>query len=400
MAYTIIRGKAVSGADTYKLYKQQGSSYTKVAESSRLHFDLLALGASDGEYVVKAFGTGYQESDYSNPVSYTKPATEEIPDTSDPDTTETPTEGTCVITFNIQGHGEQPSQKEIKTPGTLSDLPILTAEGYTFSGWWLDPACSELQVTERTKVEVGTTSSILYAKWTANTPASGDEEDPETGGGTLPTPEIYTVKSWLTNCHFEGEEPPAEIEAQSQLMTTFWLDDNCVWYPQYVKVSMGGTDVTNGFGLAGEDTANPYYLINIGSVTGNVEIYAFAVPKVEVPENFAGTWVFNNELSEDFIPWVKSLPSGPSGSLSLNSSIESMGEQISLITRLVWIDTDTLNYHFPTEDDTLHAEPVYDFKNKKWLIEGARTFTISEASAEALSDVQKMLIAGNAAKQA
>jgi hypothetical protein len=175
MAYTIIRGKAISGADTYILYKKQGSSYEEKARSSRLLFDLLALDALDGDYVVKAIGTGYQDSEYSNLVSYTKPATEELPDTPivpdtpvtpDPDTPDTPTEGTCVITFNIQGHGEQPDSKTIKTPGTLSDLPVLEAEGYTFGGWWLDPACSELQVTERTQVEVGTTRSILYAKWT------------------------------------------------------------------------------------------------------------------------------------------------------------------------------------------------------------------------------------------
>jgi hypothetical protein len=404
MAYTIIRGKAVSGADTYKLYKIQGSSYEEKATSSRLHFDLLALGASDGDYVVKAFGKGYQASNYSNLVSYTKPATEEIPDTPivpdtpvtpDPDP-ETPTEGTCVITFNIQGHGEQPEQMTIKTPGTLSDLPVLVAEGYTFGGWWLEPACSELAAEGR-GINVKVTSLILYAKWTANAPASGDEDDTETGGsGTLPTPTIYTVRSWLTNCHFEtNNAPPAGVPAESQLATTFSLDDNCVWGHDYVKVLMGGEKVKQ-IGLIGEATANPYYLLNISSVTGNVEIYAFAVPKVEVPENFAGTWVFKEEISEDFIPWNTNIPSG---SLDLNGCpIESIGKKISLITRLVWNVADTLNYH-PVEGIN-NEIPVYDFKNKKWLIEGARTFTISEDSAKNLTDVQKMLIAGNATKQA
>lgn len=422
MAYTIIRGKAVSGADTYKLYKKQGSSYAKVAESSRLHFDLLALGVSDGDYAVKAFGTGYKESDYSNLVSYTKPATEEIPDTPivpdtpvtpdpdipetpdpetpetpDPDVPETPTVGECVITFEMQGHGDQPAEITIETPGTIPALSVPVAEGYTFGGWWLDSTYSE-QVTEGTKVEVGTTSLTLYAKWTENTPASGDEDDTETGGGsTLPTPEIYTVRSQLTNCHFEGEEPSATVEAQSQLIAIFMLDDNCVWYPQYVKVLMGGTNATSGFGLTGEDTANPYYVINIPYVTGNVEIYAFAVPKVEIPENFAGTWVFNEELSEDFIPWANRQYDGSlySGSLTLDSPFESMGKEISLLLRLRFNGEDTLDYSVDGE-----VESVYDFTNKKWLIEEARTFTISEASVEALSDVQKMLIAGNATKQA
>lgn len=96
MADTIIRGKAVSGADTYKLYKKQDdSSYEEKATSSKLLFDLLAIpDASDGEYVVKAFGTGYIASEYSNPVKYTKPTTSDPgtsdPGTSDPDTPTVP----------------------------------------------------------------------------------------------------------------------------------------------------------------------------------------------------------------------------------------------------------------------------------------------------------------------
>lgn len=197
MAYTIIRGKAVSGADTYKLYKIQGSSYEEKATSSRLHFDLLALGVSDGDYVVKAFGTGYQESDYSNRISYTKPATEEIPDTSDPGTSnpdtptvpDTPTEGKCEITFNIQGHGVQPDPIEINTPGTLSNLPALEAEGYTFGGWWLEPTCSnlDLEAYNGRGIDVGVTHLTLYAKWTVNAPASGDGDDPGTGGSSTLT---------------------------------------------------------------------------------------------------------------------------------------------------------------------------------------------------------------------
>lgn len=172
MAYTIIRGKAVSGADTYKLYKIQGSSYEEKATSSRLHFDLLALGASDGEYVVKAFGTGYQESNYSNSVKYTKPATEEIPDTSDPGTSDpdtpsvTPTEGECTITFEMQGHGDQLAEIKIKTPGTIPALSTPVADGYTFGGWWIDSDCVKLQAVEGSNIMVGTTRLILYAKWT------------------------------------------------------------------------------------------------------------------------------------------------------------------------------------------------------------------------------------------
>ena len=192
MAYTIIRGKAVSGADTYKLYKIQGSSYEEKATSSRLHFDLLALGVSDGDYVVKAFGTGYQESDYSNRISYTKPAAEEIPDTPpivpdipatpDPD----PTESECTITFEMQGHGDQLAERKIKTPGTLSDLPVPVAEGYTFGGWWLDSTCSELEA-EGYGIAVKVTSLTLYAKWTESTPVSGAEDGAETGGSSTLT---------------------------------------------------------------------------------------------------------------------------------------------------------------------------------------------------------------------
>lgn len=294
MAYTIIRGKAVSGADTYKLYKQQGSSYTKVGESSRLHFDLLALGVSDGDYVVKACGTGYQDSNYSNPVSYTKPATEEIPDTSDPgtsdpdtpetpepDTPETPTEGECTITFVMQGHGDQLAEIKIKTPGTVPALSTPVAEGYTFGGWWLDPTYSD-QVIEGRGVAVEVTSLILYAKWTEV--VVPEVTVPEDMRG------IWQFKDTLTDSFL-----PLSFNGQTAAVASEDINfsiNSCVVGS---KITKAAVDLQAGDGSAA--SGNISY-----EVFGNPTAYTFN--KSEGTQGWCGTGktieILDNNISEDF----------------------------------------------------------------------------------------------------
>ncbi len=70
------------------------------------------------------------------------------------------------ITYNTNGHGS--AQAAVSDATALPQtLPTLTADGYTFEGWYLDAACTTKAVGGSTI----TTNVTLYAKWTAVTPA-------------------------------------------------------------------------------------------------------------------------------------------------------------------------------------------------------------------------------------
>ncbi len=66
------------------------------------------------------------------------------------------------ITFNINGHGT--AQTALNDVTAIPEtLPTLTADGYTFGGWYLDAALTTKAVAGSTI----TTNVTLYAKWTA-----------------------------------------------------------------------------------------------------------------------------------------------------------------------------------------------------------------------------------------
>ena len=99
-------------------------------------------------------------------------ATIEIEDGSvepeEPDTPDTPT--TYTVTYNINGHGSQPSAVSgvTKLP---NPLPVLSANGYIFGGWYTTIALNTPAVAGAS-ISADTT---LYAKWTAEvTEPEGD----------------------------------------------------------------------------------------------------------------------------------------------------------------------------------------------------------------------------------
>ena len=108
----------------------------------------------------------------------------------------------------ITEHGDPPTSQNVKYNGTAKDPGKLTAEGYTFDGWYADAAYSKkFDFTQPIK-----SNTTVYAKWTANdyevsfitehgdAPASqnvtynGTAKDP----GTL-TAEGYTFIGWYAD---------------------------------------------------------------------------------------------------------------------------------------------------------------------------------------------------------
>ncbi len=70
---TYIKGDAVANATSYELYEKVGTSYNLKATASEINFNLdnLNFEAGDHVLVVKAKADGYEDSDYSNEVTYT-----------------------------------------------------------------------------------------------------------------------------------------------------------------------------------------------------------------------------------------------------------------------------------------------------------------------------------------
>ena len=66
------------------------------------------------------------------------------------------------VTYNINGHGTAPASLSDVT-ALPETLPTLTADGYTFEGWYLDEALT----TVATAGQAITANTTLYAKWTA-----------------------------------------------------------------------------------------------------------------------------------------------------------------------------------------------------------------------------------------
>ena len=73
----------------------------------------------------------------------------------------TPVVETYIVAFNINGHGA--AQNSVSGVTALpAELPVLTAEGYRFDGWYTDEALTTAAVAGATI----SSNTVLYAKWT------------------------------------------------------------------------------------------------------------------------------------------------------------------------------------------------------------------------------------------
>lgn len=129
-------------------------------------------------------------------------------------TSETPPNVT--VSFDMMGHGTQVSDLSVtwNTATTAPSAPTQT--GYTFGGWYVDPACETAWVwTDKVLNEM-----TLYAKWTAveytitynldggtnspNNPAKFTIESPDIVFEPA-TKEGYTFDGWYTNNSYTTE---------------------------------------------------------------------------------------------------------------------------------------------------------------------------------------------------
>ena len=77
------------------------------------------------------------------------------------------TPDTCTVTFNANGHGTAPAEQTVESGKTATKPANPSEEGWTFSGWYTDAAC-----TKFFDFNTAITGDItLYAKWRQNAEA-------------------------------------------------------------------------------------------------------------------------------------------------------------------------------------------------------------------------------------
>lgn len=91
--------------------------------------------------------------------------------TNGPEKPEAPAAVTYTVTFDVQGHGTAPQAQKVEKDGYAANPGTLTAEGWTFGGWYAEAACTNEFAFASKKITENTT---VYAKWT-EVPASGDK---------------------------------------------------------------------------------------------------------------------------------------------------------------------------------------------------------------------------------
>ena len=150
------------------------------------------------------FDGWYTDDNYSKKFDFTKPIT------SNTTVYAKWTANDYEVSF-VTEHGDAPTSQNVKYNGTASDPGELTAEGYTFIGWYADEA-------HKTKFDFSTPitgDTKVYAKWTAkdyevsfvtehgdaptsqNVPYNETADDP----GKL-TEEGYTFDDWYTDATY------------------------------------------------------------------------------------------------------------------------------------------------------------------------------------------------------
>ena len=245
------------------------------------------------------------------------------------------------VTFDIQGAGTQPDSITVADGEKLSDaqLPVLTAEGKVFGGWFKESECA----TKWDKnVDTVTQDTILYAKWQNTSPLI--EIAPATrfftvtfnvqGVGAAPASVRIAKGGKLTNSQLPN--PTADKKRfdgwyKESSCTTKWLTDtdtitkDTILYAKWtnlftVKFNTRGLvtapadiEVANGEVISAIP-ANPSHLTwefagwhkdkknsqawnNSDKVTGDITLYAKWNPKTVAPTDL---WKSKTDRPDDY----------------------------------------------------------------------------------------------------
>lgn len=122
---------------------------------------------------------------------------------------------------NLYAVEENPDDKTVIFDDVLGNLPVLNAEGYTFTGWYTDPEEGK-KVDENTPVVIG--DQTYYAHWNNNTyilklitenalnPIKEMIVVYDLALGTLPRPELedFTFRGWYLEPYSDKAATPSE----------------------------------------------------------------------------------------------------------------------------------------------------------------------------------------------
>ena len=207
------------------------------------------------------------------------------------------------VTFDANGHGTAPDSVTVDK-GSAVTAPSITADGYTFGGWYTDSACGT--AFDFSSVD---TSATAYAKWTENPTTNytvtfnmmghGTQVDSQTiaDGGKVtapatPTADGYTFAGWYTSTPFTTQyDFESEVHSSFTLyanwkeasttehVVTFWSNGN-VYSTVYVAdggtVNNPGTPTRSGYTFGGwyTDTACTNEFSFSTAITADTAVYA------------------------------------------------------------------------------------------------------------------------------
>ncbi|GBU27635.1 hypothetical protein R84B8_01170 [Treponema sp. R8-4-B8] len=174
---------AVSGATSYDVYFEIGSSITKnfagtVTGTSYTHTGLQA--GTTYYYYIKAVNSA-GSSNYSSSALATTQSSGGGGSGGGGDN-----QTTYTITFNANGGSVSPTSGTTGTNGSLATLPTPTRSGYTFNGWFTSTS-GGTQVTTST---VFSQNSTIYARWTSSAPIETRLDQPIFGTNSVTSSSI------------------------------------------------------------------------------------------------------------------------------------------------------------------------------------------------------------------
>ena len=151
---------------------------------------------------------------------------------------------TYTVTFEANGHGTAPEAQTVESGAKATKPADLSAEGWTFGGWYADAAC-----TTAFDFDAAITADVtVYAKWTENEPETVTYTVTFNANGHGTAPESQTVESGAK------ATKPTDLSAEGWTFGGWYADAACTTafdfdaaitadvtvYAKWTEVSGGG----------------------------------------------------------------------------------------------------------------------------------------------------------------